>query len=106
MRPQYTFVPQHHDLYSHGDWEARIDALYEHLEAITETIRRRFLSDQPGSAAARTFSFKGRPEDVEAFREEFFDFLRTKLSEIEDNAVDAEDTELFSVYTGLTGVGK
>jgi len=106
VRPQYTFVPQHHDLYSDGDWEARIDALYEHFEAITETIRRRFLSDQPDSAAARTFSFKGRPEDVEAFREEFFDFLRTKLADIEAKAVDADDTELFSVYTGLTGVEK
>jgi hypothetical protein len=101
-RVRYGVVACHHDLYSADGWEHRIDALQEHLEAVTETVRRRFLSDEPGSAAARTFTFRARPEDMEAFREELFDFVRARYREMEGRAIDADDARIYAVYTGAT----
>ncbi|MCA9547484.1 MAG: hypothetical protein KC613_23935, partial [Myxococcales bacterium] len=101
-RTRYEVVGRHLDLYSHGDWEARIDALQEHLEAVTETVRRRFLSDEPELAAARTFTFQARPEDVEALRDEFFAFIRERYRELEARAADAEDARTYAVYAGAT----
>ncbi|MCA9538239.1 MAG: hypothetical protein KC620_05095 [Myxococcales bacterium] len=101
-RATYKIVAEYTDLHSDAGWESRVDALYEHLEAVTETVRRRFLTDAPDSAAARTFSFRGRPEDVEAFRDELFAFIRARSAEIEARAVDLDDVGVFAVYTGLT----
>ena len=101
-RVRYVVVGQHTDLYSHADWEARIDALQEHLEAVTETVRRRFLSDEPGTAAARTFTFRARPEDLEAFRDELFHFIRSRYREIEELAADADDARVYALYAGAT----
>ena len=102
VRTRYTFVPQHHDLYSGSDWELRVDALYEHLETVTDTVRRRFLSDSPEDAAARNFTFKARREDLEAFREELFSFIRERANQMEADAVDDGSAELFALYTGMT----
>ncbi len=102
-RPMYEIVTCHHDLYSEGDWEGRIDALYEHLEAVTETMRRRFLSDNPAEAAARTFTFRAKKEDVEAFRDELLSFIRERTNELEAKASrDDEDSGIYSVYAGAT----
>lgn len=101
-RTRYRIVPRHTDLYSDAQWEARVDALYEHLEAVTETVRRRFLSDAPDDAAARTFAFSARREDVEAFREELFQFLRERTNAMEARAADDPSAEVFAVYTGVT----
>ena len=101
-RVRYRSVGQHHDLYSDSDWEKRVDALYEHLEAVTETIRRRFLSENPDDAAARTFTFRARREDIEAFRAELFDFIRHKTAELEEKAGDAQDAVTFALYSGST----
>jgi hypothetical protein len=102
IRPKYAIIARHLDLYSDQAWEARVDALYEHLEAVTETIRRRFLTDSPDDAAARTFSFRARPEDMEAFRKELFEFIRSRTNEIETQAAGAEDAEVYAVYAGNT----
>jgi hypothetical protein len=102
VRTRYTFVPQHHDLYSGADWEMRVDALYEHLESVTETVRRRFLSDDPDEAAARNFTFKAKAEDMAKFREELFAFIRERANQLEADAVDDETAELFALYTGMT----
>lgn len=101
-RPQYRVVHSHHDLYSDDAWEARIDALYEHLEAVTETVRRRFLSDEPETAAARTFTFRARPADLEAFRDELFAFIRERYQELEAQAEGDPDARVYAVYTGAT----
>ncbi len=101
-RAKYTIVARHHDLYSEDGWETRVDALYEHLEAVTETIRKRFLSDQPDEAAARTFSFRATPEDMAKFRRELFEFIRSKTNEMERNADVSDESEVFAVYAGST----
>ena len=101
-RSTYRCVDVHHDLVVDDDWDARIDALTEHLEAVTETIRRRFLDDQPDSAGARTFSFLARPEEMEKFRDDLFDFVRARYSEMESNAQDADDAQLYALYAGMT----
>ena len=98
----YEIITRHLDLYSESDWEGRIDALYEHLEAVTETVRRRFLSDEPDDAKARTFTFRARKEDVEAFREELLAFIRERSIEMEAAAADDEDSGVYSVYAGTT----
>lgn len=67
-KPRYQVTNQHQDLHSDEAWESRVDGLYEHLEAVTETVRRRFLSDEPETAAARTFTFRASPADMEKFR--------------------------------------
>jgi hypothetical protein len=103
-RPRYRVVLRHHDLYSGVAWEARIDALQEHLEAVTETVRRRFLGDEPETAAARTFTFSARPEEMERFREDLFEFVRTRYAELEANAEGADDARVFALYTGATVV--
>lgn len=99
-RERYRVVTRHHDLYSDADWEARLDALQEHLEAVTETVRRRFLSDTPETAAARTFTFRARPADMEAFRESLFDFVRARYAEMEAAAANDEDARVYAVYAG------
>ncbi len=99
---RYRVIGQHHDLYSDADWEARVDALREHLEAVTETVRRRFLSDEPETAAARTFTFRARPEDVDALRDEFFAFIRERYRDLEDSAQDADDARTYAIYAGAT----
>lgn len=101
-RVRYQVVESHHDLYSDAHWEARLDALSEHLEAVTETIRRRFLSDEPDTAAARTFTFAARPADMAAFREELFEFIRSRYRELEDAAASADDAQVYAIYTGAT----
>ncbi len=101
-KPTFEITECHHDLYTGADWEARVDALYEHLEAVTETIRMRFLSDRPESAAARTFTFKAREEDVERLRQEVFALIRERANELEERAQGSEDASVFSVYAGAT----
>ncbi len=101
-RARYRCVEVHHDLVVDDNWDARIDALYEHMEAVTETVRRRFLDDQPETAGARTFSFVARPDEMAAFREEFFDFVRTRYAEMEASAKDADDAQLYALYAGMT----
>lgn len=99
---RYQVVGSHHDLYTEADWEARLDALTEHLEAVTETVRRRMISDEPESAAARTFSFRARPEDVKAFREAFFEFVRTRYRDLEEAAADDPAARCYALYAGVT----
>lgn len=101
-RPRYQANGSHHDLYSAANWESRIDALTEHLEAVAETIRRRFLDDEPDSAAARTFTFRARPEDMARFREELFAFVRARYQALEEQAANADDAQVYAVYTGAT----
>lgn len=98
----YRVVDRHLDLFTEGDWEARLDALTEHLEAVTETVRRRFLSETPQTAAARTFAFKARPEDVEAFREALFEFIRSGYMDLEARAEGDPEAQTYSVYAGAT----
>ncbi len=100
---KYSVVEKHHDLAHFDDWESRIDGLYEHLESVTETIRTRFLSEHPEDAAARTFTFRANPEDVDAFKEELWQFLRTKMNELEEKARDDDAARTFSFYSGLSG---
>lgn len=104
-RTRYAIVPQHTDLHRDVAWEARVDALHEHLEVVTETVRRRFLSDAPGDAAARTFTFKAKREDVEAFREALFAFIREQTNAMEIAAADDPDAPVHAVYTGMTETG-
>ncbi|MFN3197266.1 MAG: hypothetical protein ACE366_02440 [Bradymonadia bacterium] len=99
---RYQVVDRHLNLFTEGDWEARLDALTEHLEAVTETVRRRFLSAHPETAAARTFAFKARPEDVEAFRTALFDFIREGYMDLESKAEGDPDARVYSVYAGAT----
>jgi hypothetical protein len=101
-RVRYRVIARHHDLYSNVQWEARLDALQEHLEAVTETVRRRFLSDTPETAAARTFSFRARPADMEAFRVSLFEFIREQYTELEALASDADDVRVYALYAGAT----
>lgn len=101
-RTRYRIVPRHTDLYSDSEWEARVDALYEHLEAVTETVRRRFLSDGPEDAAARTFTFSARKEDVEALRDELFAFIRERTNALEQRAAGDPDAAVYALYTGVT----
>jgi hypothetical protein len=97
---KYRAVANHHNLYCDGDWEARIDALGEHLEAVTETVRQRFLGDAPDHAAARTFTFKARPEEMARFREELFEFIRQRYRDIEARAAGDAEAKVFAVYAG------
>ncbi|MEZ4466427.1 MAG: hypothetical protein R3F43_18730 [bacterium] len=69
---------------------------------VTETVRRRFLSDEPETAAARTFTFRATPEDMEAFRDELFAFVRRRYQELEAQAADRADARVYAVYTGAT----
>lgn len=96
---RYRVVSRHHNLYTEQDWEARVDALQEHLEIIAETVRQRMLSDEPGTAAARTFSFRARPEDVEQFRENVFQFVRDEYQKLEANA--GNEGRSYSLYAGM-----
>ena len=100
---QYRVVEKHHDLVHCDDWEARLDALYEHLESVTETIRKRFLSDSPDEASARTFTFRASPEDMEAFRDELWTFMRTRMNELEEKGRNDEKARTYSLYSGMTG---
>lgn len=95
--PRYRTV-RRHSVRLDDDWEIRVDALREHLEAVTETIRQRFIGDTPDVAAARTFTFEARPEDIEQFREELFDFIRTRVQTLENDA--AGEGQLYALYTG------
>ena len=99
---RFRVVPRLHNLYSDEDWESRVDGLSEHLEALTQTIKQRFLSDEPGAAAARTFTFKARPEDMAKFREALFDFIRENSASMEATAQEADETQLYALYTGAT----
>ncbi|MEE2787423.1 MAG: hypothetical protein VX589_08800 [Myxococcota bacterium] len=100
-RAKYQIVARHHDLFSDSEWEKRVDALYEHFEAMTETVRRRFLSDRPEDAAARTFTFRARHEDFEVFQQELFDYIRARTVEIEQRA-QGEDADTVALYAGMT----
>lgn len=99
---RYQVVDRHLNLVTEGDWEARLDALTEHLEAVTETVRRRFLSAHPEAAAARTFSFRARPEDMADFRAAMFDFIRTHYAELEARAEGDPEAQIYAVYAGAT----
>ena len=57
------------------------------------------LSDEPGTAAARTFSFRARPEDVEQFRENVFQFVRDEYQKLEANA--GNEGRSYSLYAGI-----
>lgn len=107
----YTPISRHHNLFS-DDWELRIDALSEHLDAVAETLRRRFLESSPDErSAARTFTFQARPEDLDEFREGLLSFIREKTRELEERAElakateergDFSEQESFSLYLGVT----
>lgn len=101
-KARYQVTANHQDLFSDEQWESRVDALYEHLEAVTETVRRRFLSDEPETAAARTFTFRANPEDMERFREELFGFIRSRYPELEARAENSPDARTYAVYSGAT----
>ena len=103
-RSRYQIVHEHHDLFSDSHWEGRIDALYEHLEVVTETIRRRFLTDAPDDAVARTFSFRANRADMEAFSDELLAFIRERAAEMEKTAANDPEAETFSFYTGSTAM--
>ena len=103
-RSRYQIVHEHHDLFSDSHWEGRIDALYEHLEVVTETIRRRFLTDAPDDAVARTFSFRANRVDMEAFSDELLAFIRERAAEMEKAAANDPEAETFSFYTGSTSM--
>lgn len=105
-RTRYRVISSHLRLVSDENWEQRLDALSEHLEAITETIRRCFLERGPGCASARTFSFKARRSDVELLRNEVFEFIRERYQKLEERAQQSEsdDTELYTVYAGITPI--
>ncbi len=104
-RGRLAVVHRHHDLSSISEWEHRLDALQEHFEAITETMRRRFLSDEADTAAARTFTFEALPADMLAFREELFVFIRERYREMEARAAEHPDARVYAVYTGATETG-
>lgn len=115
----YVPIPRHHNVYSH-DWEPRIDALSEHLDAVAETLRRRFLESSPDAhSTARTFTFQANPEEIEAFKEDLLTFLRERTQALEDSAraraeageseepvtsgqEPLEEQQTFSLYLGLT----
>ena len=122
----YVPIKRHHNLYS-DDWEVRIDALSEHLEAISETLRLRFLEKSADPlAAARTFTFNANPEEIEAFREDVFNFIRQRYRELEEHTQikgrgdlmsdhstgefdedlyqTSSSTQTFSLYLGITPI--
>ena len=107
----YKPIQRHHNLYSEN-WENRIDALSEHLEAISETLRLRFL-EEPGDplAAARTFTFHADHKEIEAFREDVLTFIRKRYRDLEDRALsefddlseeERADIQKFALYIGIT----
>ena len=101
--------------YSSVDWELRLDALREHLEAVGETVRSRFLDRDRRRSLARTFTFRARPAEIKALQEEVLDFIRIRVQELEAEALKQEgdhgpkerefaalsDFEIFSLYLGL-----
>ena len=106
----YTPIVRHHNLYS-DDWEARIDALSEHTAVIGETLRLRFLEDEPDpSTVARTFTFQANEEDLLAFQDELLTYIRERYREIEERALEMssdgkaspESSRSFSLYLGMT----
>jgi hypothetical protein len=111
---KYMVITTHHNLYSTENWEARIDALNEHLEAIAQTVHCRFLKEKDDPrATARTFTFNASEEDIEAFQNELLDFIRTKYRELEQKATELEQSDpkqaeamkahikTFSLYVGM-----
>jgi hypothetical protein len=106
---KYTVIESHHNLYSSENWETRIDALNEHLEAITQTVHCRFLKEKDDPlASARTFTFNAKEEDIHAFQNELLEFIRTRYRELEQKATEAEHTQksssfvkTFSLYVGM-----
>jgi hypothetical protein len=101
---RYQVVSRHHNLFTEQDWEARVDALSEHLEVVAETVRRRMLGDEPEKAAARTFTFRARPEDMATFRDDLLEFVRTRYTQLEADAAASEDARCFALYLGTTPV--
>lgn len=68
-----------------ADLQARVDGLNHHLDAVYAAIRCR-LVDEDGPALARTLTFAGRPEDVEALAESLVQALRAGCGEVDDRA--------------------
>jgi len=81
-----------------------VDALSEHLEAVTETIRQRFLGDEPDDAAARTFTFRAQPQEMAAFREELFTYIRDGYRRLEASANATGDGRVYALYAGTTSM--
>ncbi len=104
LRPRYRVVERHHNLYTDDNWELRIDALYEHLEAVTETIRQRFLDSKPERATARTFSFRARPQDMARFQKDLLHFLRSQSTQLEERVEAEDEAEVYFLYMGSAPV--
>ena len=104
---RYRALPRCMSTYSAEDWESRLDALREHLEAVSETVWSRFLGQGKKRSIARTFAFRGRSEDIQVFQEELLDFIRQRVDEIEARAAEhkeksnLEKTDVFSLYLGV-----
>jgi len=101
---RYQVVAKHHNVFTEQDWEARIDALAEHLEAMSETVRRRMLQDEAECAAARTFAFRARPDDMAALQAEVLDLIRRRSVELEAAAAHDPGARSFALYLGTTPV--
>ncbi len=83
----YGYVEKHPSLVR-ADLLTRLDGLRHQLEVLGTAVERRFLDDRdPRPSMARTVSFLGGPEEVEALADELVRTLRLRAIDVEERAL-------------------
>lgn len=97
----YAFVERHQSLVR-ADVLSRIDGLKHQLEVVLATVRRRFFTDDDQRpSVARTLSFLGLEDDVEALGDELVRSLRLRAIDVEERALREGGHERYGLTMAL-----
>jgi predicted transcriptional regulator len=90
------------------DLVSRIDGLKHQLEVLLSAVKSRFLGDDDGQAAsmARTLSFVGSTEDVEAMADEVIRGLRVRAIDVEEAALQKDEYNRYAFSLTLAPMEK
>lgn len=102
--PKYVLAERYLSLVEE-DLHARLGGLRHQLEVISEAARRRFLTKDNGRpAVARTISFAGRAEQVEAAAKEIVRRVRELAIEVEEEALDTGGYDRYAITLAISAV--
>lgn len=80
---------QHLSSWVSADIEGRIDGLNHQMEATASAVFSRFIREENGTSAVRTYSFLARSEQVGRMIEQLIQSLRSQCVEVEEDALES-----------------
>jgi hypothetical protein len=90
--------------YLNDDRQARVDGVNHQMAVVADSVWGRFIRRNDTTAAARTWSFAARPEDVEALLQKMVPELRAAAIAMEEEALAGGSRERFGMTFAVAPV--